>query len=56
MISIIIPAHNEENYIETTIKTVVSQTVLPRKWVIISDGSTDLTDYIVTEYANKHTL
>jgi glycosyltransferase involved in cell wall biosynthesis len=48
---LITPAHNEEDYIEQTIQSVISQTVLPKKWVIVSDGSTDQTDEIVKKYA-----
>jgi glycosyltransferase involved in cell wall biosynthesis len=29
---------------------MISQTVLPKKWIIVSDGSTDRTDEIVTDY------
>lgn len=47
-------ARNEEAYIEKTIKSVISQTVLPKKWIIVSDGSTDSTDEIVSKYANKY--
>lgn len=47
---IITPARNEEAYIEKTIRSVISQTVLPKKWVVVSDGSTDLTDEIVKRY------
>jgi len=48
---LITPAHNEEAFIETTIQSVINQTVLPKKWVIVSDGSTDQTDAIVEKYA-----
>ena len=48
---LITPARNEGKYIETTIRSVIAQTVLPKKWVIVSDGSTDLTDQIVMRYA-----
>lgn len=48
---LITPARNEEAFIEQTIKSVVSQTVRPVKWVIVSDGSTDGTDEIVKKYA-----
>jgi biofilm PGA synthesis N-glycosyltransferase PgaC len=48
---LITPARNEAAYIELTLKSVVSQTVLPVKWVIVNDGSTDGTDDIVREYA-----
>lgn len=49
--ALITPARNEEEYIEKTIKAVTSQTILPLKWVIVSDGSTDGTDEIVRRYA-----
>lgn len=44
---LITPARNEEAYIEKTIRSVVSQTVMPEKWVIVSDASTDRTDELV---------
>lgn len=47
------PARNEEAFIEKTIQSVISQTVLPEKWIIVSDGSTDRTDEIVKVYASK---
>jgi biofilm PGA synthesis N-glycosyltransferase PgaC len=47
---LITAARNEEAYIEKTIQSVISQTILPKKWVIISDGSTDRTDEIVKRY------
>ena len=47
---LITPARNEEENIERVIKSMMTQTVLPRKWVIVSDGSTDSTDNIVKEY------
>jgi biofilm PGA synthesis N-glycosyltransferase PgaC len=47
---LITPARNEAGYIELTLKSVVSQTVRPLKWVIVSDGSTDATDDIVRQY------
>ena len=36
---IITAARNEEAYIENTIQSVISQTALPLKWIIVSDGS-----------------
>jgi len=47
-------AYNEEKYIEQTIQSVAAQTVLPRKWIIVSDASTDRTDEIVQKYAERH--
>lgn len=51
---LITPAKNEEAFIEHTIQSVVRQTLLPVKWVIVSDGSTDRTDKIVQRYAAEH--
>ena len=47
-------ARNEEKYIENTIKTIIAQTVLPVKWIIVSDGSTDRTDEIVMRYVAQY--
>jgi glycosyltransferase involved in cell wall biosynthesis len=47
---LITAARNEEDYIDATIKSVLSQKVLPKKWVIVSDGSTDNTDKIIKEH------
>ena len=48
---LITPARNEAQFIASTIEAVVAQTVRPFKWVIVSDGSTDGTDDIVSQYA-----
>jgi len=48
------PARNEEDFIAKTINSVISQTILPKKWVIISDNSSDRTGEIVQEFASKH--
>jgi len=51
---IITPAFNEEKYIAETIKSVLLQTIKPKLWVIVDDGSTDQTANIINEYANQH--
>jgi biofilm PGA synthesis N-glycosyltransferase PgaC len=51
---LITPARNEEAYIEKTIHSIIDQTVLPKKWVIVSDGSTDCTDEIIQTYALRY--
>ena len=51
---LITPARNEESFIEKTIQSVISQSVLPRKWVIVSDGSVDRTDNIVKQYLSAN--
>jgi biofilm PGA synthesis N-glycosyltransferase PgaC len=44
---IITPARNVAQFIESTLRSVIAQTELPLKWVIVSDGSNDGTDEIV---------
>jgi biofilm PGA synthesis N-glycosyltransferase PgaC len=51
---VITPARNEAAIIELTLKSMVSQTIKPLKWVIVSDGSTDGTDEIVKRYSEKN--
>jgi len=50
---LISPCRNEEEYMRKTLDSVVRQSVLPAKWIIIDDGSTDNTPKILNEYANK---
>src|SRR4030088_1223153 len=47
-------AYNEEAFIERVITSVTSQTLLPGKWVIVSDCSTDRTEAIVSSYAARY--
>jgi biofilm PGA synthesis N-glycosyltransferase PgaC len=51
---LITPAHNEEAFIEKTLNSVIAQTRLPERWVIVDDGSTDATAKIVEKYAEGH--
>ena len=49
-------AHNEEAFIETTILSIVLQTLPPAEWVIVDDASTDRTAEIVRIYACEHSF
>ncbi len=51
---IIIPTYNEEKFISLTLQSLVEQTVLPSKIVVVNDNSTDNTPTIVAEYAAKY--
>jgi len=51
--ALITPAWNEEAHLEQLIPSVSNQTLLPVRWVIVSDGSTDRTDTIVRSAAEK---
>jgi glycosyltransferase involved in cell wall biosynthesis len=47
-------AYNEDRFIARTLESVLHQTIAPKCWVIVSDGSTDRTDEIVKDYAARH--
>ena len=51
---IISPCRNEEKLMKATLDTVCQQSILPDKWVIVDDGSTDSTPVILKEYADKY--
>lgn len=52
--ALITSAYNEQDFLPSTIDAVLGQRVLPQKWVIVSDGSTDRTDAIIMEYAAQY--
>lgn len=51
---IVIPAHNEADHISLTLESIVSQTVLPKKVIVVNDNSTDNTSEIITGYTKTH--
>ncbi len=51
---LITPARNEQRFIQETIESVLSQTHLPDKWVVVNDGSTDAMGSIVARYLTQH--
>jgi len=51
---LVTPARNEERHIEKVIQSMIAQTELPIKWVIVNDGSTDATASIVEPYLAKN--
>ena len=51
---VIIPAHNEEAFMGVTLDSLVAQTVLPAKAVVVNDNSTDRTGEIVAQYAAQY--
>lgn len=53
---LITAARNEEDCIGRTIEAVLAQTILPQKWVIVDDSSTDRTQEIIERYAREHSL
>ncbi len=51
---IIIPAHNEEDYIGLTLQSLISQTLVPKHIIVVNDNSTDTTQAIVEQFVKKY--
>jgi len=48
---VVIPARNEERYLEKTLRAITQQSIPPNKIIVVNDGSTDRTSEIAKEYA-----
>ena len=51
---IITPMRNEIRTAEVTLKALLKQTVLPNKWIILDDGSSDGSEQVVANYAKEY--
>jgi glycosyltransferase involved in cell wall biosynthesis len=51
---IVSPVRNEEDFLRTTMESVVNQTVKPAEWILVNDGSTDATEAIIDSYMKEH--
>lgn len=53
---VVIPAHNEEAFLARMLDTLLAQSLLPKKVIIVNDNSTDGTEAIIDLYAQKHLI
>lgn len=53
LVSVIMPAYNADSFIEEAISSVVTQTITDWELFVIDDGSTDSTQQIAAEFAQK---
>ena len=51
---IISPCRNEADFMKITLDSVIAQSIQPKLWVIVDDGSTDETPVILADYANRY--
>ncbi len=51
---IVSPVKDEEAYLDRMINSVLRQTALPARWVIVDDGSCDDTPQILKNYSEQH--
>ena len=55
-ISIIIPAHNEQNYLEKTLESVTNQTYSEYEIIVVLNGCSDDSEKIVRKFRNVKLL
>lgn len=48
---VISPVKDEGPYVEKTIQSMIGQSVRPRRWIIVDDGSRDATPQLLSRYA-----
>lgn len=51
---IVIPAYDEEKHIGNVLESLIRQTMLPRRVIVVDDGSTDRTAEIVGSYVRDY--
>ncbi|MGB7785698.1 MAG: glycosyltransferase family 2 protein [Salinimicrobium sp.] len=51
---IVIPSHNEAEFIGKTLDSLVAQTLQPKRLLVVDDQSSDDTAEVVRKYAEKH--
>ncbi|MEP2281153.1 glycosyltransferase family 2 protein [Maribacter sp.] len=53
---IVIPIHNEEAFLKSTLESIIQQTLLPKHVILVNDNSTDNTESIIDQYCSKSTM
>ena len=56
LVSILIPAHNVENWIADTIRSAIAQTWPRKEIIIVDDGSSDRTAEVARQFASKEVV
>lgn len=51
---IVIPSHNEQNFVSQTLDSLIKQTVLPEKVVVVNDNSTDRTEEVIAAFIKEY--
>lgn len=53
-VSVIVPVYNMEEYLEECLNSLVNQTISSYEIVIVNDGSTDNSKYIIEDYVYRY--
>src|SRR5690606_23906170 len=53
---VVIPAHNEAGFIQQTLQSLVDQSLLPDKVIVVNDNSTDNTEQLIDQFTQKYAM
>ncbi|WP_271411679.1 glycosyltransferase [Pseudomonas sp. Q1-7] len=53
LVSLVVPAYNAELYVEETIESLLAQSYKNVEIIVINDGSTDATEYVLSKFSGK---
>ena len=53
---VVIPAHNEEAFLTLTLNSLLKQSLLPKKIIVVNDNSTDGTQKIIDQFRGKNQI
>lgn len=53
---VVIPCHNEATLISQTLESLIKQTILPKKVVVVNDHSTDDSEEVISAFAKAHSF
>ncbi len=53
---VVIPCHNEATLISQTLESLIQQTVLPKKIIVVNDHSTDNSEEVISAFAKAHSF
>lgn len=53
-VSFVVPVYNMEKYLETCVKSILSQNVEQLEIILVDDGSTDLSVFLCDKYAEQY--
>lgn len=54
LVSVLVPVYNTEKYIQECLESIVGQIYRPLQVIIINDGSTDSSEHICKQFADKY--